>query len=571
MKIKEPLLLNVPITESGKLIFNYIQKLPKNDDGNGWIYLHTNKINQKKYVGQTRRKDPRDRWQKGKGYLKNQQIFGNAIKSYGWNGFYHEAFVCPIIYLNQVEKHFVDFLKSTDTSFGYNGKEGGEAGRFTSENVLVAIDQYDQEGSFLKGWSRISDAAEELGIDGSQLSAAVKNDLHFACGFLWVLKGYPAPEPYIPQQRKVSCYKLTGEHLYDCDSLSIASKKTGVTVQNIHNCCVGLRKSANGFMFCYLGEEPPTKYENKVYRKVNQFDLNGNLIKTWNKISDICKEYETNSANICDCCNKKKKTHLGYIWRYADDNEPITVEDNKKLVIVIVYDLKGNVLEEISGMSNVIKKYGFSREKISWAIKKNKPIDNYVFKIKKDGPKKKNSGVFQYDNNGNFIKHWSTIKQASSELRINSSSISDACKGRQKTAGGFVWSFEEKKSFGKIVNQKKRIIEQYDYDAIFIKEWESMALASRELNIDKASIYACCIGKNKTAGGFLWCYKGNHVKPYKPKKPIKVYQYTLDGVLIKEWEKATDAAKYLKCDESNICACCNGKTKTCCGYVWKYK
>lgn len=563
-------MLNTPLTDSGKLIFEYIQRYPKDSD-NGWIYLHTNKVNLKKYIGQTRRKDPRDRWQKGKGYLRSQKIFGNAIKSYGWDGFLHEAFICPSKLLNEIEKHFVSVFNTTDTSFGYNGKEGGEAGRFTSENVLVAIDQYDIDGVFVKSWSRISNAAEELDIDGSQLSAAVKNDLHFACGFLWVLKGYPAPEPYISQQRKVSCYKLTGEFLFNCDSLSIASEKTGVTVQNIHNCCAGHRKSANGYMFCYFEDEQPHKYENNVFRKVKQYDLNGQLIKTWDKISDICKEYRTNSANICDCCNKKKKTHLGYIWRYADDNEPIEIIENKKLVIVQVYDLNGNLLEEISGMSNVIKKYGFTRVKIDWAIQKNKPIDNYVFKIKKSGNKKRSGGVYQYNLDGSFIKHWNTIKQASIESGINASSISDACKGRQKTAGGFFWSFEQKNKFDTYVNHKKRIIEQHNYDASLVREWESIALASRELNIEKTAIYACCVGKNRTAGGFLWCYKGKLVKPYNPKIPKKVYQYTIDGNFVKVWEKATDAAKFMGCDESNICACCNGKTKTCAGYVWKYK
>ena len=570
MKTKEPIVLNTPLTDSGKLIFEYIQRFQKDDD-NGWIYLHTNKVNFKKYVGQTRRKDPRDRWQKGKGYLRSQQIFGNAIKSYGWNGFFHEAFVCPTKYLNDVEKHFVGLFKTTDTSFGYNGKEGGEAGRFTSENVLVAIDQYDIGGNFMRSWSRISDAAEELNIDGNQLSAAVKNDLHFACGFLWVLKGYPSPEPYISQQRKVSCYKLSGEFLFNCDSLSIASNKTGVTVQNIHNCCVGLRKSANGFMFCYLEDDPPQKYENNVYKKVKQYDLSGKLIKIWDKISDICREYKTNSANICDCCNKKKKTHLGYVWRYADDDESITITESKKLVVVLVYDLNGNLLEEIQGMSNVIKKYGFTREKIGWSIKKNKPIGNYIFVIKKTGSKKKRSGVYQYDLNGKLIKHWNTIKQASNELGINTSSISDACKGRQKTAGGFFWSFEQKQSFDVYVNNKKRVIEQHNYDSSLVREWESIALAARELNIEKTSIYACCVGRNRTAGGFLWCYKGESVKPYNQKVPKKVYQYTLNGVFVKEWDKATDAAKSIGCDESNICACCNGKTKTCAGYIWRYK
>ena len=570
MKRKESIEFNTPKTDSGRLIFEYIQSFYAPENDTGWIYLHTNRKNLKKYVGQTRRKDPRDRWQKGKGYLRSQRIFGNAIKSYGWDGFIHEVFSCPVSKLNEVEKHFVKVFNTTDTSYGYNGKEGGEAGRFTSENVLVSIDQYDIDANYIKSWKRISDAAEELDIDGSQLSAAVKNDLHYAGGFLWVEKGSPSPEPYVSQLRKVSCYSMDGEHICDCDSLSLASEKTGVSVQNIHNCCSGLRKSANGYMFCYLGDEPPKKYKNKVYRKVKQYDLNGNLLKIWEKISDICEAFNTNSANISDCCNKKKKTHLGYIWRYSEDLEPIITPRNKKLFVVLVYDLNGNFVEEISGMSNVISKYGITRTRLSLAIKKNRPIDGFIFKIKNGGYKRRKQGVYQYDMDGNFIKYWETIKSASLELGIHHACIGDCCKGRQKSAGGFIWSYSPLTNFKPYVNDKKRIIQQYDYDANLIKEWESIALASRELNIEKASIFACCKKKHKTAGGYLWCYKGDTINPYHPKTPKKVYQFALDGSFIKEWEKATDAADFMGCDESNICACCNGKTKTCCGFIWKY-
>lgn len=51
----------------------------------------------------------------------------------------------------------------------------------------------------------------------------------------------------------------------------------------------------------------------------------------------------------------------------------------------------------------------------------------------------------------------------------------------------------------------------------------------------------------------------------------KVYQYDLDGHLIKEWEAATDAAIFYECEVSAICACCNPKSKTCVGFQWSYK
>ena len=53
---------------------------------------------------------------------------------------------------------------------------------------------------------------------------------------------------------------------------------------------------------------------------VNQYDLQGNFIRTWDGIR-IAME-ETNSRHIVECCKNKIKSSGGYIWRYYEtDNE----------------------------------------------------------------------------------------------------------------------------------------------------------------------------------------------------------------------------------------------------------
>lgn len=52
------------------------------------VYVHTNKINSKKYVGLTSLQPPTKRWQNGKGY-KMQPKFFRAIEKYGWDNFEH--------------------------------------------------------------------------------------------------------------------------------------------------------------------------------------------------------------------------------------------------------------------------------------------------------------------------------------------------------------------------------------------------------------------------------------------------------------------------------------------------
>ena len=49
--------------------------------------------------------------------------------------------------------------------------------------------------------------------------------------------------------------------------------------------------------------------------------------------------------------------------------------------------------------------------------------------------------VIQYDMDGNFIKKWSCAHSAGIELGI--SGIGEACKGKQKSAGGFLWKYKE--------------------------------------------------------------------------------------------------------------------------------
>lgn len=72
--------------------------------------------------------------------------------------------------------------------------------------------------------------------------------------------------------------------------------------------------------------------ENPNSKKVNQYDLNGKLLKQWECMSDIARYYKVkNVSNISECCKRRKrkdkngkeyysKTAYGYIWRYVDED-----------------------------------------------------------------------------------------------------------------------------------------------------------------------------------------------------------------------------------------------------------
>jgi hypothetical protein len=49
--------------------------------------------------------------------------------------------------------------------------------------------------------------------------------------------------------------------------------------------------------------------------------------------------------------------------------------------------------------------------------------------------------VNQYDKHGNLLRTWSSVAEAETETGIFSTVISQACLGKQKNAGGFIWKY----------------------------------------------------------------------------------------------------------------------------------
>lgn len=91
------------------------------------VYMHTNKINGKKYIGITS-KIPRKRWENGKGY-KGQRFY-LAIEKYGWNNFEHEILFkdLTIEEANEKEIYLIEKFK-TQSPNGYNISFGGDGTR----------------------------------------------------------------------------------------------------------------------------------------------------------------------------------------------------------------------------------------------------------------------------------------------------------------------------------------------------------------------------------------------------------------------------------------------------------
>lgn len=130
-------------------------------------------------------------------------------------------------------------------------------------------------------------------------------------------------------------------------------------------------------------------------KKVNQFDLNKNYIATYPSLQEARKAVNANNQYyIKSCCEGKVSKAHGFLWQYYKEE---------------------NIINGIPKWDNSIK-------------------------MKKSQKRK----VIQYDLNMNELARYDSISEAAKALgKKKFSGISEVCSGKQKTAGGFIWRYEE--------------------------------------------------------------------------------------------------------------------------------
>ena len=120
---------------------------------NQWcVYMHTNKINGKKYIGITSR-NPNKRWRKdGKGYQRHLH-FWSAIQKYGWDNFRHEIILHNETYefACKVERCLIKHYKSNNPKYGYNNTLGGEGKLLTKEQKNALSEKRKGENNHFYG------------------------------------------------------------------------------------------------------------------------------------------------------------------------------------------------------------------------------------------------------------------------------------------------------------------------------------------------------------------------------------------------------------------------------------
>jgi group I intron endonuclease len=248
----------------------------------GYIYLIENLINGKKYVGQTIQKDINKRLNTHK--LVNKNSIGtclfNAYKKYGINNFKFKL-LC-ICFDEDTDKYEEDYINKYQTLFpnGYNMIEGGKSRKFTPILRQILSEK-------LRG--------ENHPMFGKHLKEETKQKLR---------------EKNIGKNNVNYGKKLTNEEKEHLSRLAKERFKN-----NNYKCNSEVKEKISKSLINYYRDD---SIENKNNIKVEQYDLNNNLIKTFNSMSEAAKEMGVAQFSIARASNPNVtnyKTCKGFIWK----------------------------------------------------------------------------------------------------------------------------------------------------------------------------------------------------------------------------------------------------------------
>lgn len=371
------------------------------------IYVHVNKINNKIYIGQTNRKNVYTRFGKNGIQYKKCPYFWNAIKKYGWNQFKHIVLFENLTseMANLIEIELIKKYKSNIPDYGYNLAKGGSNG--TGECLKKEVFQYTINGDFVRKWKSATDAAQQLDILASNIGQCCRGISMTCNGFVWAYTKLNK-EYFIninnPYCKKIKQYDERGNYIQTFNSGVEASKETGINTCLIYTSCQkNGRNTTNGkYRWTYEDVDIDKAMINgqTKQRKVCQYDLKGNKIKTWDSIHTASETLKIAHEKIVACCRYKQKTSGGFIWRYAYEN-----------------------LNSIANIDEYLKK---------------RETNNHIKRSNKQTKR-----IAQYSLDNIFIREWDSSSEATAYYggAKNTTNIQACCRGNKKTAYGFIWKY----------------------------------------------------------------------------------------------------------------------------------
>ena len=224
----------------------------------GFIYITTNNINGKKYIGQKKY------YGNYETYIGSGIALKNAINKYGKENFTREIIEnCKTKEeLDSREKFWIEYYNAMESEDFYNITSGGDGGFGSGKNSPWYGKHLSDETK--EKLSKIK-SGENNPFYGKTHSDEVK--------------------------KKLSEKALNQRH----------SKETREKMS----------KSMKENHADFNGKNNPRA------NPVNQYSLNGEFIKRWDYAKEASRTLDINYSSLISCCTGKYKSSGGYIWEYA--------------------------------------------------------------------------------------------------------------------------------------------------------------------------------------------------------------------------------------------------------------
>lgn len=315
------------------------------------VYLTTNKINNKIYVGVHKTEDPNifDGYIgnsinifKANPELKHPKIpFHKAVKKYGYNAFVRstiQVFDSEEEALN-LESLIVDenFIAREDT---YNIALGG--GLPPLRNKVIY--QYSLNGDFIREWESLVAVSKEYNISSNNIGIAAtykRTSANHLWSFIKVdklnIQEYHIYSAKIP----IYLYDINKNYIRSYESMSECFKDLNVNLSTVQR-AVKLGNCVNDF---YLSTVLSSKFITPIIPKVtgdiHQYDLDGNYIRSYTnkeelgifKIGDINRSI------------KEDRTYKGYIWIRGEKLDKVPPRKVNKIRKIGQYTMDGKLVK----------------------------------------------------------------------------------------------------------------------------------------------------------------------------------------------------------------------------------
>jgi group I intron endonuclease len=250
----------------------------------GYVYLVTNTINGKRYVGQSKCDDIQTRWASHRKMLKDSigRYLLAAYHKYGINNFKFQIIcICFDECCDELEEQYIKKF-NTLVPGGYNLKTGGKSSRHSEETKQLIAKRLRE---------RVTD---EIRL---QMRERAKNSSSFS-----YLKVYTDEEKQVVSKRQKEYWAKLSEE----ERLKISNERKSrlITSQKVKD---ALEK----------GRLLNTQSNRK---KVGKYDLLGNFIAEYSSMTDASIKNNIARSSIYKACinHPKYKTAAGFVWKYLD-------------------------------------------------------------------------------------------------------------------------------------------------------------------------------------------------------------------------------------------------------------